>query len=473
MKELPFAARLFVFLIWGAGFASIALSASPLLLTWEKQSAAPTWELFLLVFLGLVAGANKLTVVRLGRPQRGRDDTNGGSINVAFAIVFVALLRFGIQAAMLVEAAGILASCLWPWKRRYPWFQLVFNICLNVTGTFCAGVCFLGLNKGTLDISPVHSAPAVVLSALIYFLVNSGGVATVIGLATHRRPLDVFRESFLWSGAGFVIGALILATALYLLRDHVPAVLLCAALGGVLTYLTLNDYKKRNEELLQAQQRAAEMHLATVRSLALAIDAKDRYTHQHILRVQQYAVATARRLGLTGTELECIETGALLHDIGKIGVPESILNKPGRLTSDEFDLIRQHPRVGAEILAPVNFPPAVIDAVKYHHERWDGSGYPDSLRGEAIPLTARILAVADVYDALTSDRSYRGAWSHESAIEELRRCAGLHFAPPVVEAFLACVDDTRIVLQTSGVILPPRSGIPPVPPIEVAPPAPI
>lgn len=457
MKALPATARLFVFLVWAAGAASVAFATLPALRV-ETSHAPPSWELFLLLALGVIAGAAKRTIVRLSRPQTGRGEAGAGTLNVAFAIVFVTLLRFGVQEAMAVEAAGILAGCLWPWQRRYPWFQLLFNLSLNVTGTLCTGVCFLALNKGLLTINPVSSAPAVVLSGLTYFLVNSGGVATVIGLSSRRSPLDVFRESFLWSGAGHVVGALVLAAALYLLREHVPAVLLCAVLGGMLTYFTLKDYERRSAELLQAQQQAAEMHLATVRSLALAIDAKDRYTHQHILRVQQYAVAIARHMRLSGADLEAIETGALLHDIGKIGVPEAILNKPERLTPDEFALIKQHPIIGADILAPVNFPPAVIEAVKYHHERWDGSGYPEGLRGEEIPFSARVLAVADVYDALTSDRSYRGAWSHQATLDELRSCAGVHFAPPVVEAFLACVDEAREALLHSGVLLPARSG---------------
>ena len=135
-------------------------------------------------------------------------------------------------------------------------------------------------------------------------------------------------------------------------------------------------------------------------------------------------------MGLDGDELEGLNTGALLHDIGKLGVPEYVLLKPGRLTDEEFAKIKKHPEIGAAILDPVEFPWPVLPVVKYHHEKWDGTGYPEGLEGEDIPLTARILAVADVYDALTSNRSYRNAWTHERALDVIqRRTPGTHFDP--------------------------------------------
>ena len=193
------------------------------------------------------------------------------------------------------------------------------------------------------------------------------------------------------------------------------------------------------EELQLGQEHLADLYLATIKSLALAIDAKDQYTHQHILRVQRYAVATAKHMGLTGVELEAINTGALLHDIGKLGVPEYVLLKPGRLTDEEFAKIKKHPEIGAAILDPVEFPWPVLPVVRSHHEKWDGTGYPDGLKGEEIPRTARILAVADVYDALTSSRSYRNAWTHERACDVIRRDRGTHFDPAVADAFLGVI----------------------------------
>ena len=146
-------------------------------------------------------------------------------------------------------------------------------------------------------------------------------------------------------------------------------------------------------------------------------------------------------MGLHGPELEGLKTGALLHDIGKLGVPEYVLLKPGRLTDEEFAKVKKHPEIGAAILDPVDFPWPVLPVVKYHHEKWDGSGYPEGLKGEEIPLTARILAVGDVYDALTSNRSYRHAMTHEEALETIREGVGTHFDPKVAEAFFDVIED--------------------------------
>jgi diguanylate cyclase (GGDEF)-like protein/putative nucleotidyltransferase with HDIG domain len=154
-------------------------------------------------------------------------------------------------------------------------------------------------------------------------------------------------------------------------------------------------------------------------------------------------VATAKQMNLDKTDLEGVNTGALLHDIGKLGVPEYVLLKPGRLTAEEFAKIKQHPSIGAAILSPVTFPWPVLSVVKHHHEKWDGSGYPDGLKGEEIPMPARILAVADVYDAVTSNRSYRTAWTHERAIAHIKKLAGTHLDATVVEAFLEVIDGVR------------------------------
>ena len=155
-------------------------------------------------------------------------------------------------------------------------------------------------------------------------------------------------------------------------------------------------------------------------------------------------------MGITGVELEAINTGALLHDIGKLGVPEYILLKPGRLTDEEFAKIKKHPEIGAAILDPVEFPWPVLPVVRSHHEKWDGTGYPDGLKGEDIPRTARILAVADVYDALTSSRSYRSAWTHERACEVIRKDRGTHFDPEIADAFLGVIEEVVVQMAEEG-----------------------
>ncbi|NOY45822.1 MAG: HD-GYP domain-containing protein [Deltaproteobacteria bacterium] len=175
----------------------------------------------------------------------------------------------------------------------------------------------------------------------------------------------------------------------------------------------------------------------TIQGLALALETKDAYTHGHSENVTRLAVATARQMGLDHEFCETLRQAGLLHDIGKIGISSSILNKPGRLTPEEYEIIKSHPAMGRRILEPISFLREVVPIVYHHHERFDGEGYPEGLTGEEIPLASRVMAVADTYDAMTSDRAYRRGLSHDVAVAELDRCAGTQFDPECVRAFLA------------------------------------
>ncbi|MFN7950013.1 MAG: diguanylate cyclase [Blastocatellia bacterium] len=198
-------------------------------------------------------------------------------------------------------------------------------------------------------------------------------------------------------------------------------------------------YKSNLEKVAASQRHADEMaklHLETIEALATAIDAKDQTTHEHVRRVQIYAEGTARIFGLSEAEIQALHVGALLHDIGKLAVPDHILNKPGRLTPGEFEKMKIHTIVGAEILSRVNFPYPVVPIVRSHHERWDGKGYPDELKGEAIPITARILTVVDCFDAVREDRPYRRGLTREQAINMLLEGSETQFDPQVVNTFI-------------------------------------
>ncbi|MBM3460197.1 MAG: diguanylate cyclase, partial [Armatimonadetes bacterium] len=194
-------------------------------------------------------------------------------------------------------------------------------------------------------------------------------------------------------------------------------------------------YVSKLEQDMRHIEELKELNSSIIASLARAIDAKDRYTRSHINRVQTYAVGLAEAAGLDGAELEAVRTGALVHDVGKLGVPERILGKPGKLTPEEFRRIQDHVTIGAEILSPVPFPYPVIPIVLTHHERWDGLGYPQGLRAEDIPIGGRIMAIADVFDALTSNRPYRTAMPIEEALRALEEDAGRRFDPNLVATF--------------------------------------
>ena len=186
-----------------------------------------------------------------------------------------------------------------------------------------------------------------------------------------------------------------------------------------------------------------ELFYKTIKLIASALDAKDPNTHGHSLRVTMYSLILAKNLNLDDTTLEEIETAGLLHDIGKIGIPQKILCKPDKLTEEEYELMKSHPARAEKMLMGIKKLTVVSNWLRAHHERWDGKGYPYGLKGEEIPISGRIIALADTYDAMTSTRSYRKALSHETAIEEIKRCAGTQFDPVLAELFIKCADEIK------------------------------
>ncbi len=439
MKNLPKSAQwylVFVDLLGGAAALLAALTAPAFIA--KAKSGAGFWEFAIYLALAVLVSR---TSIRLLQRRVGEELV---TMSLAYVLTFAAMLRFGPSGAVLVTAVSCLASSLYP--VRQPTYRTLFNVSLSMLEALAAGWVFFSLNGFSLTLNTPGSYPAVAAASLVFFLVNTGGVAAIIGLCTEQGGFSIWRKTFLWTAPNFFAGACVSMLGLMVFNSHSGYILLLLSpLGWVLyqnyatTTARTEEKQQHIEELQLSQENLADLYLATIKSLALAIDAKDQYTHQHILRVQRYAVAAAQHLGLTGSELEAINTGALLHDIGKLGVPEYVLLKPGRLTDEEFAKIKQHPEIGAAILDPVEFPWPVLPLVRSHHEKWDGTGYPDGLKGEDIPRTARILAVADVYDALTSSRSYRNAWTHERACEVIRKDRGSHFDPTIADAFLEII----------------------------------
>ncbi|HKI56908.1 MAG TPA: HD-GYP domain-containing protein [Trueperaceae bacterium] len=239
--------------------------------------------------------------------------------------------------------------------------------------------------------------------------------------------------------------------------------------GGLVTVgaaLSVGIFRQRNLALAEARSalRATNAELratydATIEGWSRALDLRDKETEGHSRRVTQLTLELARELGLGEAQLVQIRRGALLHDIGKMGVPDAILQKPGPLTEEEWAVMRRHPLLGRDLLAPIAFLGPALEIPYAHHERWDGTGYPEGLKGEQVPLAARIFAVADVYDALTSDRPYRPAWSHDRAREHIRASAGTHFDPAVVEVFLRM----RAPAEREPATRPADCGRPPLP----------
>src|SRR5207247_199258 len=290
-------------------------------------------------------------------------------------------------------------------------------------------------------------------AATVYFLLNTGLIATAIALSTRTKILTTWNNNFLWSAPSYFVGAgsAALAASFVAHAGYWVAPLTFAPL--YLTYRTYKVYMGRIEDEQRHVQQTSDLHLATIEALARAIDAKDQPTQSHIRRVQMYAAGLAKAAGLSAGEVQGVKTAALLHDIGKLAVPEHILSKPGPLTQEEFQKIRIHPQVGAEIIAAVPFPYPVAPLILSHHERWDGKGYPQGLAGTAIPIGARILTIVDYYDAVTTDRPYHTALNMESAIGLLKHEMGRALDPILVPIFVdllpALAQETPVDAQTA------------------------
>jgi putative nucleotidyltransferase with HDIG domain len=255
----------------------------------------------------------------------------------------------------------------------------------------------------------------------------------IVALTEGKRLWTVWRGSFVWTSSQYLVGSALAGLVhAFALRSGWQVTLLLLPLL-YLVYRSYDLYLGRLEEEKKHVIEMADLHLRTIEALALAIDAKDDTTHDHLRRVKVYATEIGKELRLNPSDQQALETASLLHDIGKLAVPEYIISKPGKLTPEEFEKMKIHPVVGAEILERVRFPYPVVPIVRSHHEKWDGSGYPDGLKGEQIPMGARILAVVDCLDALASDRQYRRAFPLDVALEKVVADTGQAFDPRVVE----------------------------------------
>jgi putative nucleotidyltransferase with HDIG domain len=295
----------------------------------------------------------------------------------------------------------------------------------------------------TLDVQPPNLwlIAGLICFAVLYFLLNSSLIALAIALDQRVNAVDVWTKHFsrLWLNywAGASVAALLVSTTH---KISLGALFLISPMVAVLFF----TYRWSTERVEKAEKHLAEMKgtfLRTIEALALAIDAKDQITHGHIRRVQRFTMSLAESLGIKDEkQLDALRAAALLHDTGKLAVPEYILNKPGPLTASEFERMKVHATVGADILKSIDFPYPVEPIVRHHHESWDGSGYPEGLRGQEIPLGARILSVVDCYDALTSDRPYRPRYSRQHAEQVLKERRGVMYDPWVVDEFLRILD---------------------------------
>jgi diguanylate cyclase (GGDEF)-like protein/putative nucleotidyltransferase with HDIG domain len=351
-----------------------------------------------------------------------------GTLSVNFLFILIGILELSFTETLILGAISMLAQSLYPDRPNA--IQVTFNVCAGSISTALAyGVYHHRLANLLLG------SPAILLgvAATVYFIANAGSIAMVISL-TERRPLQrILVDCYFWSFPYYLVGAGIAGSIAWLNQTFNWETSLLLVPAIYLIYRSYRLYLGKLEDEKRHVEEMANLHLRTIEALALAIEAKDHTTHEHLQRVRIYAIEVAKDLGISGPELEALHAAALLHDIGKLAVPEHIISKPGRLTPEEFEKMKIHTLVGAEILERVRFPYPVVPIVRAHHEKWDGSGYPVGLKGAEIPIGARILSAVDYLDALASDRQYRRALPLREVMQKLAAESGKSFDPRVVE----------------------------------------
>lgn len=443
-KVLPIGAAAVV----GSGLLLYAIysTLSMPLLGWSSIGS-----LFLL--LVLTVASSRFTV-----PVATLDSNNQIHKSVADSFIFLAVMMYALPPANNFGPALILAAVvtfLASYRFAQRW-SIVFAIGISIVATFAASLVYRGLVLLLVGQSEAVS-DGVVLNLLLFplcvfgivqYALSTFGTAACEAFWAGKPRMTIAHESLIWTLITQV--ASVTSAAMFYAAIHNAGVtfLFVGLLIIVLVHLLYRFNEKRVSEVSRAQsdklrytEEIADLHMNTIESLAIAIDAKDQTTHGHVRRTQIYATEMGKLLKVSESELRALVAGALLHDIGKLAVPEYILNKPGKLTESEFAKMKIHPTVGGDILKRVNFPYPVEDIVRYHHEKWDGSGYPKGLRGKGIPLVARIISVVDFYDATRCDRPYRKGMKREDSLALLQKMSGSSFDPMVVDLFTKHVAD--------------------------------
>ncbi len=408
-RDMPVGAKVFISLVVAVGTCVFLYGAA-------KPASRNIAEFICYLLISILASRLKVNLPGIT-----------GTMSVNFLFILLGILELSLPETLVLGCAALLVQCLY--RDRPSAIQITFNLCASASSIVLAyGVYHSAWLHQTLG------SPSLLLgiAASVYFVANTGSIAAIISLSEQKSLKKLWVECYFWSFPYYLVGAGIAGmigwfngafnweTSLLI----VPVIYLIYR--SYRLYLTkLEDEKRHVEEM-------ANLHLRTIEALALAIEAKDHTTHDHLQRVRVYAIEIAKHMGITPEEMEALHAAALLHDIGKLAIPEHIISKPGRLTPEEFEKMKIHPVVGAEILERVRFPYPVVPIVRAHHEKWDGSGYPLGLKGTEIPIGARILSAVDFLDAMASDRQYRRALPLEEVMQRLDGESGKAFDPKVV-----------------------------------------
>jgi diguanylate cyclase (GGDEF)-like protein/putative nucleotidyltransferase with HDIG domain len=404
-------ARIYVYAVILIG-ACVTLSE---LIHWESQDL-----LRFVCYMSLAIMASRLKVAL---------PAITGTLSVTFIFVLFGVVELSLPEALCMGLSATLIQCVWHHRERPKPYQVLFNMGSIAIAIATASTVY---HSNLLHKSHLDAALTLLVTAAVFFVMNTFPVAAAIALTEGKSLRQIWRESYFWSFPYYLLGAGMAGAASAINRYLGWGWALLAVPVVYLIYRSYYLFLGRVEDDKKHAEEMASLHLRTIEALALAIEAKDHTTHDHLQRVQVYAIEVGKDMGLDEGQLEALRAAALLHDIGKLAVPEHIISKPGKLTREEFEKMKIHPVVGAEILERVRFPYPVTPIVRYHHEKWNGAGYPEGLKGEDIPIGARILAAVDCLDALASDRQYRRALPLDEAMQKVVSESGISFDPKVV-----------------------------------------
>jgi diguanylate cyclase (GGDEF)-like protein/putative nucleotidyltransferase with HDIG domain len=400
------------------GFIAVVAAAGTCVLVWGALHWSSSDPLKFLCYTVVALLASRLKVHLPGIT---------GTMSVNFLFILLGVVELSLPETLVLGCGAILMQCFY--RDRPQLVQVVFNVCGSAWAIAAAyQVYYISTLHGQVR----NPSLQLIAAATTYFLANTVPVAAVISLTEQKSLVKIYSECYFWSFPYYLLGAGVAALIRYLSQsfDWRTSLLILPAVYVI--HRSYNLYLAKLENEKRHVEEMANLHLRTIEALALAIEAKDQTTHDHLQRVRVYAIEVAKELKLSRDEIEALQAAALLHDIGKLAVPEHIISKPGRLTAEEFEKMKIHPVVGAEILERVRFPYPVVPIVRAHHEKWDGSGYPFGLKGEEIPTGARILSAVDFLDALASDRQYRRAMPLPEVMKRLQQESGKAFDPRIV-----------------------------------------
>lgn len=395
---------------------SVLAGAFASLISVRGQHSGPWLHYFVYLIAILLSSGMKVAMPK-----------SNGTMCVNFPFILLGIVELSPYQAVTLAVCSVIAQCRIRVVRSFSTVQILFNVANVVTATVLASYAYEWIMRLRPEV-----APALSVASTVYFLANTLPVALVIAWESNSNPIRHWRQEYLWYFPFYLLGAVLAAAANFVDREFGWMTSLLLIPVVYIVYRAYNEQKKIVRDRERHIVEVEALYLRTIEGLAMAVEAKDKDTHKHLMRVRVYVTELAKVMGLDPSTMKALETASVLHDIGKLAVPEHILHKPGKLTREEFEKMKIHPTVGADILERVRFPYPVVPIVRSHHEAWDGSGYPDGLKGEGIPIGARILTAVDCFDALASDRPYRKAMPLEEAMAFVKGKAGQQFDPDVV-----------------------------------------